>query len=153
MYACPADQKIRLRNTGLVRDESAGIATLNLQKSERYNVTTFVRDPNPSLVCPGLPLDGHELYLANNPFTAVAAEFPKHPTFVISVPSSANECFPLPVVDDLGNKVLGQVSAFFCRIEGSGCTSLPVAASDGNGNLLFNIDSSTPTPPIGSNRS
>jgi hypothetical protein len=113
----------------------------SLATDATYRIQPFVI--NSGWPCPYILDNGDGFHSGPNVEVTGADLIAGNVTLVVHHPVEA-ECAPpivLPVFDDFGNRVGGETGAFFCRVEGGGCTALQYPGRDANGNLLFNINS------------
>lgn len=90
----------------------AGIAQLRLDATVVYDVFAVVVDPEPAWACPGVVVDGQELYLSDR-VEALGSAIPKSVTFTISEPSPL-DCVVVSVVDDSNGEALTSADLFVC---------------------------------------
>jgi hypothetical protein len=89
-----------------------GLAQLRLDATVLYGVFAVIVDPEPAWACPGVVVDGQELYLSNR-IEALASAIPKMVTFTISEPSPL-DCVVVSVVDDSNGDALTAAGLFVC---------------------------------------
>jgi len=125
-----------------VRSETnrAGFATLKLDTDVQYGVFGVVHDPQPAWACPGVVVDGQELYLSDR-IDALGRDVPRMLTFTITKPSPL-DCVVVTVTDDAGNNLLQKAGLFVCaHTPGSSeCIGEPFAPQDLDGTIRMKID-------------
>jgi hypothetical protein len=77
-----------------------------------YGVFAVVVDPEPPWACPGVVVDGRELYVSDR-IEALGSAIPKSVTFTISQPSPL-DCVVVSVVDDSNGEALTAAGLFVC---------------------------------------
>jgi hypothetical protein len=117
-----------------------GIAQLKLDATVVYGVFAAVVDPQPAWACPGLVVDGQELYLSNR-IEAIGSAIPKSVTFKISRPSPL-DCVAVAVVDDSNGVALTGAGLFVCAHApgDTACVGDRFAGSDSDGIIRMVVD-------------
>ena len=117
-----------------------GVARLRLDRDRRYEITAFVRDPDPAWACPGFELDGSEYYFATNPFTAKPRQMPRRATLTIERPAPT-DCAPVTVTDETGAP-LPTAGMFVCPLaaDGTPCAGPSFDGPDPDGVIRLDLD-------------
>jgi hypothetical protein len=117
-----------------------GLAQLRLDATVTYGVFGIVADPQPAWACPGVVVDGHELYLSDR-IEAVGSAIPKLVTFAIPEPSPL-DCVVVSVVDDSNREPLTGAGLFVCAHlpDSTDCVGDRFDGPDPDGIIRFAVD-------------
>jgi hypothetical protein len=115
-----------------------GLATLKLEQSVSYRVFAVVANPNPAWSCPGLLVDGDQLYLSNT-LEGEARTLPKLAKLVVPEPDPL-DCVVVTVTDQFGTSL--SAGLFLCahRPGSEECLEGPYEGADPDGVIRIKVN-------------
>ena len=119
-----------------------GLAQLRLDATVTYGVMAVVADPEPAWACPGVVVDGQELYVSDR-IEALGSAVPQSVKFTIAQPSPL-DCVVVTVTDDAGDDLLLKANLVVCaHLPGStDCVGDDLEFPDADGVIRMKIDPS-----------